>query len=55
MKMTRLAMASIAILFGTAAAPADDYPSHPITMLEGFPPNSNISTQHHNALKKIFV
>lgn len=44
MKMTRLAMASIAILFGTAAAPADDYPSHPITMLVGFPPGGATDT-----------
>jgi tripartite-type tricarboxylate transporter receptor subunit TctC len=37
-------MASIAILFGTAAAPADDYPSHPITMLVGFPPGGATDT-----------
>lgn len=44
MKMTRLAMASIAILFGTAAVSADDYPSHPITMLVGFPPGGATDT-----------
>jgi tripartite-type tricarboxylate transporter receptor subunit TctC len=38
MRLTTLAMALIAILFSTAAAPADDYPSHPITMMVGFPP-----------------
>ena len=38
MRITTLAMAALAILFGTAAAPADDYPSHPITMMVGFPP-----------------
>jgi tripartite-type tricarboxylate transporter receptor subunit TctC len=38
MRITTLAMALIAILFGTAVAPADDYPSHPITMMVGFPP-----------------
>jgi len=38
MRITTLAMALIAILFGTAAASADDYPSHPITLLVGFPP-----------------
>lgn len=32
-----LLAAAIAILFGPAAA-ADDYPSHPITMMVGFPP-----------------
>jgi tripartite-type tricarboxylate transporter receptor subunit TctC len=39
MRIATLAMALIAILFGTAAAAtADDYPAHPITMLVGFPP-----------------
>jgi tripartite-type tricarboxylate transporter receptor subunit TctC len=38
MRITTLAMALIAILFGAAAATADDYPSHPITMMVGFPP-----------------
>lgn len=38
MRTTTLAMALIAILFGAAAAAADDYPSHPITMMVGFPP-----------------
>jgi tripartite-type tricarboxylate transporter receptor subunit TctC len=38
MRKITLAMASIAILFGAAAAPADTYPSHPITLLVGFPP-----------------
>ena len=33
-----LAMAAFAILFGTAAARADNYPSHPITLMVGFPP-----------------
>jgi tripartite-type tricarboxylate transporter receptor subunit TctC len=38
MRTTTLAMALIAILFGAASAAADDYPSHPITMMVGFPP-----------------
>jgi len=38
MRTTTLAMALVAILLGTAAAAADDYPSHPITMMVGFPP-----------------
>jgi tripartite-type tricarboxylate transporter receptor subunit TctC len=38
MREITLAMALIAILFGTASAAADDYPSHPITLLVGFPP-----------------
>jgi tripartite-type tricarboxylate transporter receptor subunit TctC len=38
MRKITLAMAAIAILFGTAAAVADNYPSHPITMMVGFPP-----------------
>src|ERR1700728_2123673 len=38
MRLTTLAMALLAILFGAAAASADDYPSHPITMMVGFPP-----------------
>ncbi len=38
MRTTTLAMALIAILFGAAGAAADDYPSHPITMMVGFPP-----------------
>jgi tripartite-type tricarboxylate transporter receptor subunit TctC len=38
MRTTTLAMALIAILLGAAAATADDYPSHPITMMVGFPP-----------------
>jgi tripartite-type tricarboxylate transporter receptor subunit TctC len=38
MRIATLAMALVAILFGTAAATADDYPSHPITMMVGFPP-----------------
>jgi tripartite-type tricarboxylate transporter receptor subunit TctC len=38
MRITTLAMALIAILSGTAAATADNYPSHPITLPVGFPP-----------------
>jgi len=38
MRAITLLMASIAIVFGTAAAPADTYPSHPITLMVGFPP-----------------
>ena len=38
MRTITLLIASIAILFGTAAASADDYPSHPITLMVGFPP-----------------
>jgi len=38
MRITTLAMALVAILFGTAAASADNYPAHPITMMVGFPP-----------------
>jgi tripartite-type tricarboxylate transporter receptor subunit TctC len=38
MRTITLLMASIAILFGTAAALADNYPSHPITLMVGFPP-----------------
>ncbi len=38
MRKIMLAMASLAILLGTAAVRADDYPSHPITLLVGFPP-----------------
>jgi len=38
MKTISLAVALLAILFGVAAAQADDYPSHPITMMVGFPP-----------------
>jgi tripartite-type tricarboxylate transporter receptor subunit TctC len=38
MRTTTLAMALIAILFGAAGVAADDYPSHPITMMVGFPP-----------------
>lgn len=37
MRTTTLAMALAAILFGAAAA-ANEYPSHPITMMVGFPP-----------------
>ncbi len=37
MRIATLAMALIAVLFGTAAA-AEDYPSRPITMMVGFPP-----------------
>jgi len=44
MKMMRLAMVLIAILFGTVAAPADDYPTRPITMLVGFPPGGATDT-----------
>jgi tripartite-type tricarboxylate transporter receptor subunit TctC len=44
MRRTTLAMALIAILFGTAAAAADDYPSHPITLLVGFPPGGPTDT-----------
>jgi tripartite-type tricarboxylate transporter receptor subunit TctC len=38
MKKLMLAIAAFAVLFGTAAAQADTYPSHPITLLVGFPP-----------------
>jgi tripartite-type tricarboxylate transporter receptor subunit TctC len=38
MRKFMLALALLAVVFGTAAAPADDYPSHPITLLVGFPP-----------------
>jgi tripartite-type tricarboxylate transporter receptor subunit TctC len=38
MRIITLVMAAIATLFGTAAAQADKYPTHPITMMVGFPP-----------------
>ncbi len=38
MKKLTLAIAAFAVLFGTAAAQADTYPSHPITLMVGFPP-----------------
>ncbi len=38
MRAITLLMALLAILFGTAAAQADNYPSHPITLMVGFPP-----------------
>ncbi len=38
MRITTLTMALAAILFGTVAATADNYPAHPITMMVGFPP-----------------
>jgi tripartite-type tricarboxylate transporter receptor subunit TctC len=38
MKKLTLVIAAFAALFGTAAAYADDYPSHPITLMVGFPP-----------------
>jgi len=44
MRKTTLAMALIAILFGTTAAPADNYPSHPITLMVGFPPGGPTDT-----------
>ena len=44
MRRTTLAMALIAILLGISAAAADDYPSHPITLLVGFPPGGPTDT-----------
>ena len=44
MRKTTLAMALIAILLGTVGAPADDYPSHPITLMVGFPPGGPTDT-----------
>lgn len=38
MRRITLAIALFAVLFGTAAAQTDDYPSHPITLMVGFPP-----------------
>lgn len=38
MKKLTFAIAAFAVLFGAAAAQADNYPSHPITMMVGFPP-----------------
>jgi tripartite-type tricarboxylate transporter receptor subunit TctC len=38
MRTVTLLMASIAVLCAPAAAPADNYPSHPITLMVGFPP-----------------
>jgi tripartite-type tricarboxylate transporter receptor subunit TctC len=38
MRKITLAIALFAILCGMAAAQADDYPSHPITLMVGFPP-----------------
>jgi tripartite-type tricarboxylate transporter receptor subunit TctC len=38
MKQLTLAVAALAVLFGAAAAQADNYPSHPITLMVGFPP-----------------
>ena len=44
MRKATLAVALIAILSGTIAAQADNYPSHPITMLVGFPPGGPTDT-----------
>ncbi len=38
MRKAAFAMALLAILFATPAVRADNYPSHPITLLVGFPP-----------------
>jgi tripartite-type tricarboxylate transporter receptor subunit TctC len=38
MRTITLLMTSLAILCGMAAAQADNYPSHPITLMVGFPP-----------------
>jgi len=38
MKTVTFAVALLAALFGAAAAQADSYPSHPLTMMVGFPP-----------------
>jgi tripartite-type tricarboxylate transporter receptor subunit TctC len=38
MRKIMFAVASLAILLGTAAVRANDYPTHPITLLVGFPP-----------------
>jgi len=38
MRKVSVAMALLAILFAAPMARADDYPSHPITLLVGFPP-----------------
>jgi tripartite-type tricarboxylate transporter receptor subunit TctC len=38
MQKLTLAIAAFAVLFGTATTRADNYPSHPITMMVGFPP-----------------
>jgi tripartite-type tricarboxylate transporter receptor subunit TctC len=44
MRKATLAVALIAILSGAIAAQADNYPSHPITMLVGFPPGGPTDT-----------
>jgi tripartite-type tricarboxylate transporter receptor subunit TctC len=44
MRKATLAVALIAILSGAVAAQADNYPSHPITMLVGFPPGGPTDT-----------
>jgi tripartite-type tricarboxylate transporter receptor subunit TctC len=44
MRQATLALALIAILSGTIAAQADNYPSRPITMLVGFPPGGPTDT-----------
>jgi tripartite-type tricarboxylate transporter receptor subunit TctC len=44
MRKITLAIALFAILFGMAAAQADDYPSHPITLMVGFPPGGPTDT-----------
>ena len=38
MQKLTLAFAAFAVLFGATAAQADTYPSHPITLMVGFPP-----------------
>jgi tripartite-type tricarboxylate transporter receptor subunit TctC len=44
MRKATLAVALIAVLSGAVAARADNYPSHPITLLVGFPPGGPTDT-----------
>jgi tripartite-type tricarboxylate transporter receptor subunit TctC len=44
MRTLTLAMAAIAVLFGAGAAAADNYPSHPITLIVGYPPGGPTDT-----------
>src|ERR1700691_1656626 len=44
MRKATLAVALIAVLSGAVAAQADNYPSHPITLLVGFPPGGPTDT-----------
>jgi tripartite-type tricarboxylate transporter receptor subunit TctC len=44
MRRMRLTLALVALLAGAAAAQAETYPSHPITMMVGFPPGGPTDT-----------